>query len=68
MYVEKTNTGYNIMDIDRTTLVAIEKMVTTINLDQTEIGTDGRQGLIDLKVFILTELRNLTERLRGIKK
>jgi len=42
MYVEKTNTGYNIMDIDRTTLVAIEKMVTTINLDQTEIGTDGR--------------------------
>ena len=59
MYVEKTNKGYNIMDIDRKTLESIEKMVTTANLDQTDIETDGRQGLIDLKVFVLCELRNI---------
>lgn len=32
MYIEKTNTGYNIMDIDPVTIAALSKIITGDNM------------------------------------
>lgn len=60
MYVEKTDWGYNIMDIEKPTLVAIEKMITAEKLDNSGIVDDSNSGcLFNLKICIMSELRNL---------
>jgi hypothetical protein len=60
MYVELTDTHFNIMDVDVNTLLAIETVISSTNLDNTELKQERRDKLIELKFRILTEIYSFT--------
>ena len=60
MYVELTETHFNIMDVDVNTLLAIENILSCDNLYRSTLKQERRDKLIELKFRILTEIYSFT--------
>lgn len=58
MYIEKTNTGYNIMDIDPVTIAALSKIITGDNMKSIGIKSPEHDKLIELKFQSIKELQH----------
>ena len=60
MYVELCDTHFNIMDVDVNTLLAMETVISSTNLNNTGLKQERRDKLIELKFRILTEIYSFT--------
>ena len=58
MYIEQTNNGYNIMDIDRETIAALSKLISGDNLKASQLKSTEHDKLIVLKFKTIKELQH----------
>lgn len=58
MYIEKTNAGYNIMDLDPETVAALSKIITGDNMKSANLKNPEHDKLIELKFKSIKELQH----------